>query len=75
MRWLWWQRPHHDEHERELLRRAKAQAMKGLADADARWPAVEQATRERAERVSRNHIGELLENALRPAPNRRDGDA
>ena len=73
MRWLWWRRPTLDEAELELLRRAKREAVQGLAEADARWPAVHEAAEAAQQRVAHNHIGELLERALQARPDHPHG--
>ncbi len=66
---MWpWRRERRDEAERERLAAAKREAAQAVADAQARWPEVNETARRTHERVSRNHIGALVDEALRARP-------
>lgn len=67
LRWLW-PTPAADDTEMERIRAARADAERRLAEARARWPAVNQAAHRAARRIDQNHIGQLIEEAVRARP-------
>lgn len=66
---IWpWRRDRQDDAERARLARARNEAAQAVADAQARWPEVNEAAERTRQRVEQNHIGQLIEEALRARP-------
>jgi hypothetical protein len=83
MRWLaevWWHRDPSTAQElaelraeRERMRQAKSDAAGRLAATQRRWGAVNDRSSAVRARLEQNHIGQLIEDAIRPAPPRTQG--